>query len=515
MTNIMELILKNKLPDIENLTLELKKFITDEDKQKLLEILSNVKHNKLYNSKIHGLYHSEKVMLFTYIVAKQMNLDPISFQIIIDAALYHDNRRQNDFEDTTHGLASANEIHKIVDSIIYEDEENLNMLRSIVDIHSQNDNREKINFGNYELSTSLYDKYKILYSILKDADALDRLRFNEKAQATLKPEYLRLDFSKELIHLSKIINEVYLNIIYSNKKKHVVDESKRGSCFHGISFDFFKLKSILTYGILSAQEMKNQNLNIPRNFEGGNGNDWISVVDDKFIKFSYTGYENFIKHGISFYCEVPEMISPISRSHQTEAIQNGLPFDKSGHLDERYVYKKISVENILCVIIPKEYIDIEIRNLTYLYNSLDFELILNRINYYINNFSKNNISLFDGNLFSKEKFEQLLAKYEREIKKFIDSDKNEKDKIDVEINLTTILIDLNKYIQNAMYKYYLKIFNNDIITVSDVVRWELTQCNIEYNQFNSGDEEIFMFTTLNKDTEESKKKILALVIDEC
>ena len=494
MNNIMENILKNKLEGIDDLFLEIRKFLDENEIDELIEIINNIKQNKLYYSQIHGLYHSEKVLLFSYIIAKKMKLDPVSFQILVDAALYHDIKRQNDYEDSCHGLASALEIKNVVDSEIYSDKKNLDMLKAIVDIHSQDDKKERINFENYELDEEMYDKYKILYSILKDADALDRKRFSEKAMASLNPEFLRIEFSKELINLSTLINETYYDVIYKNQQKHVVDVSKSGTCFHSVSFDFFKLKSILTYGILSSSEIKNRHLNVPRNFEGGNGNDWISVVDAALIMFQHTGYENFTKHGISFYCEVPEMIMPLSDSQRSEAIQKGLPFDKSGHLDEKYVYGEIPVENILCAIVPHEYVEIDIRNLTYLYNSLDFNLFVSRINYYVEIFAKNGISIFDDNNYNKETFEKLLIEYKKEIDLFIVSERSAKDKHETEIKLTSVLFELNKYIQNAMYKYYAKIFNTaGHINVLDVVKHELSQSNINYNYIGENEEAMFIF----------------------
>ena len=83
----------------------------DEDKLKeYKEILSNLKVEKLYHSKIHGEYHSEKVSLFAFILANEYHLDEVDKQIIIDAALYHDIGRMNDLNECFHGLASANRI---------------------------------------------------------------------------------------------------------------------------------------------------------------------------------------------------------------------------------------------------------------------------------------------------------------------------------------------------------------------------------------------------------------------
>lgn len=506
MKNIMEQILTGQLSSLETNSNAIAKYVTEENILELVNILKGIKEDKLYSSQIHGLYHSEKVLLFAYLIAKQQNLNPVDFQIIIDAALYHDIRRENDFEDPFHGYASALKIGEVVDHEIYQDKTNLELLKAIVDLHSQDDKRERQNFELYELDEKEYERYKVLATILKDADGLDRTRFSEKSMATLDPKFLRLDFSKNLISLSKEINLMYYEVIENNMQEHIVDNSKGGSCFHSISFDFFKLNSILTYGVLSASEIKKQHLNVPRNFEGGNSNNWISVVDASLIKHQYTGFKNFTKHGISFLCEVPEMILPVEGSHKAEAIQKGLPFDKSGHLDEKYVYSKIPVENILCTIVPEEYINTDIRSLTYLYNSLDFDLFVSRIKYYIDRFNEEEIAFYDKEVFTKDIFDELLAKYKMEIDKFIESKKTGDDRKLVENNLTILLNELNKYIQNAMYKYYAKVLNKTgNISVLDVVTHEMSKSGIDYNYICGNAEAIFMFNSINKGSNESEK----------
>jgi len=500
------------MPELLNSLVELKEFIDENDINKLLKTLKNIKKEKLYVSLIHGLYHSEKVFLFSYIIAKNQNLNPIDFQIIIDAALYHDNRRENDFEDEFHGYVSACSISSIVADPIYEDKTNLEMLKAIVDVHSQKDRNIERNFFNYELENSEYNRYKLLASILKDADALDRTRFSEKSLATLNPKFLRLDISKKLIPLAYRINQEYYKIMEENQIEHKIDTSKKGICFHSISFDFFKLDSILKYGILSSNEVKNKNLDIPKNFNGGNSNNWISVVDASLIKYNYTGFQNFTKHGISFFCNVPEMINSVENCYKSQAICNGLPYNKSNHLDEKYVYKNIPVQNIIAIIIPNNYINIDIKTLTYLYNSLDFDLFIKRIKYYIQKFKEEDISIFDTNYYTKDKFENTLTCYEIEIKKFIFSEKTKDSELILKTKLDVLLKQLNSYIQNAMNRYYQKVLDRDLVTVLDVTQYEILKTNIQTDTVFSDTEVFFLINHVNEleksvETDGEKKKL--------
>jgi len=496
MANIMEAILVGNLNNLETYSSEIDKFITEDAKPELFSILKRIKKDKLYSSEIHGLYHSEKVMLFAYLIAKHLNLNPVDFQIIMDAAIYHDIKRENDFEDAFHGYVSAQHIHTVIDSEIYQDKNNLEMLKAIIDIHSQKDTDAENNFYNYELDENQYERYKLLYSILKDADALDRTRFVETSMASLNPKFLRLDFSKSLISLAKDINLMYYEVIGMRQPEHIIDSSKGGMCIHSIGFDFFKLNSILEHGILSANQIQAKGLNIPRNFIGGNSNKWISVVDTKLIRHEYTAYKNFTQHGIGFLCEVLEMVKPYPAEQKAEAIRKGLPYNKSGHLDERYVYKEIPIDNIMCIFIPEHYINMDVNNLTYLYNSLDFKLFVERINYYSNIFNQASVSLFDEK-FNKEKFEMLLIDYKRAIDTFIESKQDKDDRLIVQNKLEELLQEINKFIQNAMYKYYSKLTGKTgNITVLDVTNYELAKSGINYKYMHggAGSEALFMLS---------------------
>ena len=171
--------------------------LTVEDEKYLLDTVSSINTKVLYNSKIHGLYHSEKVFLFCYLIAKDEKLNEVERQIITDAALYHDIGRINDYEDSIHGYCSANRIEDVVNNSIYEDKENLKILKAIVDGHSVSDKRRDRFIEDYEIIE--VDRYYKLYDILKDADALDRKRFFDYSNSHLDERYLRTNISKDLV----------------------------------------------------------------------------------------------------------------------------------------------------------------------------------------------------------------------------------------------------------------------------------------------------------------------------
>ena len=124
----------------------------------------------------------------------------------MDACKYHDVGRVNDLYDEKHGLRSAKKIDQIVDSDIYNDLENLNLLKSIIEYHSIPDKEIDKIIKKYKLTN--IDRFILLSNILKDSDGLDRVRLsiNSRKFCDLNPKYLRCDESFKLVKISHILN---------------------------------------------------------------------------------------------------------------------------------------------------------------------------------------------------------------------------------------------------------------------------------------------------------------------
>ena len=89
--------------------------------------------------------------------------------------------------------------------------------------------------------------------------------------------------------------------------------------------------------------------------------------------------------------------------------------------------------------------------------------------------------------YSKEKFEILLADYKRTIDIFIESKQDKNDRLIVQHKLEELLQEINRFIQNAMYKYYSKLTGKTgNITVLDVTNYELTKSGIDYKYMHGG-----------------------------
>ncbi|MGE5456420.1 MAG: HD domain-containing protein [Ignavibacteriales bacterium] len=506
MRSIMEQILNEENEHNYTSLPDLKYYIDllGDKKEAFLEVIRSIQRDKVYKSPIHGIYHSEKVFLFTFLLAELEGLDDIDKQILTDAAIYHDMARYDDCEETFHGYASAIRIEKVLSSPIYKNPNNLLILKAIVEGHSMSESRKYSSSFFFELEENMTqedkERYERLYNVLKDADALDRLRFHERSLATLDASFLRLDNSIKMIQCAKQINYLYYRIIKFNQTNITINCDEHKTCYHGIGFDFFKLPSILKNGILSKDEMQARNLNVPTNFDGGNIDRWISVVDGELICQKLSAYRNFIMHGVSFECTVPKMHQALPISQKSYALLMGLPFDKSEHKDEKYVYKEIPVSNIERIHIPNNYLNANIRDLSYIFNSLSFDAFYEKIKYYVRLVEAKGIEI------DQVELEESLIPYKKILNDYSHFDISQKE--DIVDSMPFILekerAKVNAVIQKWIYNYYKLELNQDEITVCDVVRHELKKAGFGYEI--SRDTDSVCFTLQKMQEIEEKKK---------
>ncbi len=515
----------SEFPEVEERLI----FLSPEELQEIKQIVSNIQAEHLYQGNFtHGLYHSEKTFIYTYLLAKKEGIKEPFRQILFDAAIYHDCNRQDNFEDSIHGYASANKIKGLLDSkeislsSIYNNKKYQVILYALMETHSARENADSdlncllnqasnLNLLKDELTLAeelidIVGPYLTLCKILKDADALDRKRFGDVSYASLNEEYLRLESSKKLVDFADQINKLYFELMKQDYEE--IDETKVASknCIHSIGFDFFKINSVLEHGVLSADEMKKRKLNIPRNFTGGNFDRWISVVDLDLIKENLTAKKEFIDKGISFTCHDVKLHEPMGHNQRLQAFEKGRPWNKSEHLDERYALMRIAPEKIISINIPNSYADTSLNDLNYLYNSLDIDMIINRVNYYMRQTQtpKDDLLAEEVNIY--------IGQYNLELKKYLFLDNEERKSYDLVSKLNPILAQISSVIGKMVTRFYanrISIGNKDKITVLDAVNYELS-LNTKYciDTTLLVDDKITM--TLSRDTNRAvnKEKII-------
>ena len=191
------LILPNKLFDIEEFSLYSTEYL-NKNIYKITDDYLFYKEKANYRkypfsiySELHGREHSMRVLFFCILLANMKNLPTKDKDILAQAAIYHDIGRTNDREDENHGLLSVKKYNKNANPIIL----------FLMEYHCKPD-EQGIAFIESDPYLSLEkEKIKLLYSIFKDADALDRVRLGK---FELDFEQLRTEEAKKLPAIANI-----------------------------------------------------------------------------------------------------------------------------------------------------------------------------------------------------------------------------------------------------------------------------------------------------------------------
>ena len=452
-------------------------YLGESEKEEIIEISKKIKKEFLYKSDFHGLHHSEKVLLFAYLLGKHEGLDKECFEILIDAAIYHDVGRMDDTEEQFHGYASTLKLEKIVgDKPIYKNPENMEILKAICDVHSIPDFKMEKVLSNYEVS----DKKELLFklaSLLKDADALDRTRFKKTSVAALKTCFLRNDYARELVSLSYNVNDYYRTRICESHFEKYSRENVGDlmPCLHGIGFNFAVLDGILDDGILSEYAKKKKKINNCRNFNGNNGEMWISVCYGEG-----EAKKLFIDNGIYFDCLAPHLIK--GEQKKSVARTEGLPIDSGRYQDERFAFYEIPISNILSINLKPELLNCDISLLNYLSGSTNYEALEGNISFYLN-YLRIKLDYFPD----ISRIEELKSELKNEVIKYESLDyelqkreqKNFLDKTD------DLKFKMNHEIAFMFKDAFMKKMGKENINVLDVITYIFNSKGINYS-YNEG-----------------------------
>lgn len=147
------------------------------------------------DSDCHGRLHASRVLMLSLLIADALGLRQRDMETIATASIWHDTGRNNDGIDDAHGLAGMKKYEASTsnpDSIV----------KFICKYHCIDD---EIAYAELE-KNNISDKArcKLLFNIFKDADALDRVRFDLR---DINIDYLRNNISKQFILIARIILE--------------------------------------------------------------------------------------------------------------------------------------------------------------------------------------------------------------------------------------------------------------------------------------------------------------------
>ena len=169
--------------------------------------------------KVHGQRHIKNVLLYSTLIGQSVVQDKHDLDLIMLSAKYHDIGRKTDAYEE-HAEASAKiAIEKLKDKCSPED---LSIISTIIEFHETPRNVANVDelFVSMAIKNGITDnqipRVRQMAEVLKDADALDRTRFINKAR--LNPEFLQYGVSKQLIKFASSLQETYA--IYDLKEFH-------------------------------------------------------------------------------------------------------------------------------------------------------------------------------------------------------------------------------------------------------------------------------------------------------
>lgn len=142
---------------------------------------------------IHGMGHAKRVLYLALLLSYSLMLSEKEKKILAYCSAYHDVGRVGDSADFMHGIRSVTEINEkgYIDNFSTDERE---IIQDVIKHHCIKDS--EFNYKKYQNSS--YNVKDIFYC-LKDADALDRVRFGND----LNIKYLRLEASPILYETAK------------------------------------------------------------------------------------------------------------------------------------------------------------------------------------------------------------------------------------------------------------------------------------------------------------------------
>ena len=209
-------------PKLESIIHSIEENKTDENEHKiilntissdLLEATHDLQEVYPEDTKNHNVGHIERVMLLSQAIGASVlkkdddTIDYEAMNMLMQCAKYHDCGRETDTLDSSHGKRSAEKMESYLEKQGYSKDQ-IHMMQVAVEYHEQEDDEQTFDriCQAYHIPEEEKEKTKQIAICLKDADALDRVRFH-KESAKLDKKRLRTEPAKELISTAtKLVN---------------------------------------------------------------------------------------------------------------------------------------------------------------------------------------------------------------------------------------------------------------------------------------------------------------------
>lgn len=149
---------------------------------------------------IHGVKHARRVLFHTLILCELCKIEVRDKALLMSAALFHDIGRDSDGLCFKHGKRSVEKMVAL--DLAPIESETFSILKFIVTFHCIQDSQAEAELNN--MDADLRDRTWRLFSVLKDADGLDRVRIGD-----LDVRYLR---NPESVRLTGLAHELLIHI---------------------------------------------------------------------------------------------------------------------------------------------------------------------------------------------------------------------------------------------------------------------------------------------------------------
>lgn len=222
---------------------ELKNFTTSDIGKFFRQKFKQINKVPIIKNGIHGISHNNRVAILSMMIAQKEGILENDFDnkikdILISAAYYHDiGRKKGIIIDNTgkHSKNSARKIGKMdltkLDGRLYSPKDK-KILQAVIEAHEGKDKDMVKVCKKYKIEESDIPYTIQLMTILKDADALDRVRLDSNSpmrmKTNLNPKYLRTNTSKQLLNASYQLETLSKKVSFDRIIAYKTDEQKEG-----------------------------------------------------------------------------------------------------------------------------------------------------------------------------------------------------------------------------------------------------------------------------------------------
>ena len=222
---------------------ELENLTTSDTGKYFRQKYNQIDKNPIISKGIHGLSHNNRVAILSMIIAQREeildgDLEGKTKDILLSAVYYHDiGRKKENITDNygRHSKNSARKINKM--NLFYANGEpysidDKKILQAVVQAHEGKDKDMLKICKKYKIREEDIPYTMQLMTILKDADALDRVRLDINLpilmRTDLNPKYLRTNTAKQLLNASYQLETLSQKVTFDGIIAYKTSEQKNG-----------------------------------------------------------------------------------------------------------------------------------------------------------------------------------------------------------------------------------------------------------------------------------------------